>query len=276
MPPSGTPQGVSGVPRSEWGVLPSRRLKPVGNRALLGVRRGQRKLPPRERDVYIQNGGIFRCSEKTGSFVGTSPMLATFFPAKAFARNRVEQTRAIDRKKGGVNMAVSAEKRSSRVRRQASKKQPKNRTVQVRFSDEELAALDAVCESTGMTRSAVLRSWTVPGEGAGSNPVYVVTKNADAERLAMEARRIGVNVNQIARALNAEAKGRGGLLRSDTLDGCEKSLEEVRGELSKLAREVETLRQDFGSDMFSALMYSDDPGRLRRLVNYWFGMGGDA
>ena len=173
-------------------------------------------------------------------------------------------------------MAVSAEKRSSRVRRQASKKQPKNRTVQVRFSDEELAALDAVCESTGMTRSAVLRSWTVPGEGAGSNPVYVVTKNADAECLAMEARRIGVNVNQIARALNAEAKGRGGLLRSDTLDGCEKSLEEVRGELSKLAREVETLRQDFGSDMFSALMYSDDPGWLRRLVNYWFGMGGDA
>ena len=74
-------------------------------------------------------------------------------------------------------MAVSAEKRSSRVRRQASKKQRKNRTVQVRFSDEELAALDAVCESTGMTRSAVLRSWTVPGEGAGSNPVYVVTKN---------------------------------------------------------------------------------------------------
>lgn len=116
----------------------------------------------------------------------------------------------------------------------------------------------------------------MPGEGAGSNPVYVVTKNADAERLAMEARRIGVNVNQIARTLNAEAKGRGGMLRSDTLNGCEKGLEEVRGELSKLAREVETLRQDFGSDMFSALMYSDDPGRLRRLVNYWFGMGGDA
>ena len=106
--------------------------------------------------------------------------------------------------------------------------------------------------------------------------VFMISKNADAERLAMEARRIGVNVNQIARTLNAEAKGRGGMLRSDTLNGCEKGLEEVRGELSKLAREVETLRQDFGSDMFSALMYSDDPGRLRRLVNYWFGMGGDA
>ena len=68
MPPSGTPQGVSGVPRSEWRVLPSRRLKPVGNRAPLGVRRGQQKLPPRERDVYIQNGGIFRRSEKNRKF----------------------------------------------------------------------------------------------------------------------------------------------------------------------------------------------------------------
>ena len=48
-----------------------------------GGRRGQRKLSPRERDVYIQNGGIFRRSEKTGSFVGTSPMLATFFPCES-------------------------------------------------------------------------------------------------------------------------------------------------------------------------------------------------
>lgn len=37
----GTPQGVSGVPRSEWDASPSRRRKLVGNRAHLGVRRGQ-------------------------------------------------------------------------------------------------------------------------------------------------------------------------------------------------------------------------------------------
>lgn len=38
---SGTPQGVSGVPRSEWDASPSRRRKLVGNGAHLGVRRGQ-------------------------------------------------------------------------------------------------------------------------------------------------------------------------------------------------------------------------------------------
>ena len=174
-------------------------------------------------------------------------------------------------------MAVSAEKRSSRVRRQASKKQRKNRTVQVRFSDEELAALDAVCESTGMTRSAVLRSWTVPGEGAGSNPVYVVTKNADAERLAMEAKRIGVNVNQIARALNAESKSHPGSLSPGVLGECKAGLEEVRVELSKLTDEVDGLRTDFGKDVFRAmaLLWPDVPEQLEELCNYWYGERGE-
>jgi hypothetical protein len=45
--------------------------------------------------------------------------------------------------------------RSSRVRRQAAKKPNKERTVQVRFSDEELAALDAICSEKKMTLSAV-------------------------------------------------------------------------------------------------------------------------
>ena len=44
-------KGCPACPVPNGCVLPSRRLKPVGNRAPLGVRRGQRKLPPRERDV---------------------------------------------------------------------------------------------------------------------------------------------------------------------------------------------------------------------------------
>ena len=45
-------------------------------------------------------------------------------------------------------MGVSSDMRSSRVRRQAAKKPNKERTVQVRFSDEELAALDAICSDS--------------------------------------------------------------------------------------------------------------------------------
>ena len=88
--------------------------------------------------------------------------------------------------------------RSSRVRRQAAKKPNKERTVQVRFSDEELAALDAICSEKKMTRSAFLRSCVEKVQGGDVEPTYVVTRNADAERMASEAKSIGVNVNQVA------------------------------------------------------------------------------
>ena len=100
-------------------------------------------------------------------------------------------------------MGVSSDMRSSRVRRQAAKKPNKERTVQVRFSDEELAALDAICSEKKMTRSAFLRSCVEKVQGGDVEPTYVVTRNADAERMASEAKSIGVNVNQIARAQGA-------------------------------------------------------------------------
>ena len=51
-------------------------------------------------------------------------------------------------------MGVSSDMRSSRVRRQAAKKPNKERTVQVRFSDEELAALDAQGSAVLLARYA--------------------------------------------------------------------------------------------------------------------------
>ena len=63
-------------------------------------------------------------------------------------------------------MAVSAEKRSSRVRRQASKKQLKNRTVQVRFSDGGACCFGCGLREHGhdpLRRAAAGRT----GEGAG-------------------------------------------------------------------------------------------------------------
>lgn len=63
-----------------------------------------------------------------------------------------------------------------------------------------------------MTRSAFLRSCVEKVQGGDVEPTYVVTRNADAERMASEAKSIGVNVNQIARALNAESKSHPGSL----------------------------------------------------------------
>lgn len=171
-------------------------------------------------------------------------------------------------------MGVSSDKRSSRVRRQAAKKPNKERTVQVRFSDEELAALDAICSERQMTRSAFLRSCVEDAQSPVYRSVFSVTRNADAERLASETKRIGVNVNQIARVLNAESKKHPGPLTSGVLDECKTGLSEVRGELSKLIDEVDGLRTDFGNDVFSVLPDWDDPYLVRRLPklrDYWYG-----
>ena len=93
-------------------------------------------------------------------------------------------------------------------------------------------------------------------QGGDVEPTYVVTRNADAERMASEAKSIGVNVNQIARALNAETKSHPGSLSPGVLGECKTGLEEVRGELSKLTDEVDGLRTDFGKDVFRVEMGS--------------------
>lgn len=175
-------------------------------------------------------------------------------------------------------MGVSSDMRSSRVRRQAAKKPNKEHTVQVRFSDEELAALDAICSEKKMTRSAFLRSCVEKVQNGDVEPTYVVTRNADAERMASEAKRIGVNVNQIARVLNAESKSHPGSLPSGVLGECKTGLEEVRGELSKLTDEVDGLRTDFGKDVFSVLPvwdYSYLPEQIQELWDYWYGERGE-
>lgn len=152
------------------------------------------------------------------------------------------------------------------MRRQAAKKPNKERTVQVRFSDEELAALDAICSKKKMTRSAFLRSCVEKVQGGDVEPTYVVTRNADAERMASEAKSIGVNVNQIARVLNAETKSHPGSLSPGVL-----------GELSRLTDEVDGLRTDFGKDVFRAmaLLWPDVPEQLEELCDYWYGERGE-
>lgn len=144
-------------------------------------------------------------------------------------------------------MGVSSDMRSSRVRRQAAKKPNKERTVQVRFSDEELAALDAICSEKKMTRSAFLRSCVEKVQGGDVEPTYVVTRNADAERMASEAKCIGVNVNQIARALNAETKSHPGSLSPGVLGEGKKRTRNIREKTDRIAAQMGDMgtREDF-------------------------------
>ena len=115
------------------------------------------------------------------------------------------------------------------------------------LAEERLERIAALVDERGTVSSSELMETL----GASDSTV-----RRDLTRLAQEGRIVKVHGG--ARAVGAAS-------RLSVV-----SMDQTVGQL------VETLRQDFGSDMFSALMYSDDPGRLRRLVNYWFGMGGDA
>ena len=134
--------------------------------------------------------------------------------------------------------------RSTRATRQRYKKGRRDKVVRVRMNDEELSLLD---EQRGTSsRSNYLRgglyygSWDV-------RPRRVVVSVLELDRVRLELNRIGVNVNQIARARN-EHIGRLGMLEAakyqvNTKDEA-KALDKVGEELAALRYEVEGLRGD--------------------------------
>ncbi len=77
----------------------------------------------------------------------------------------------------------------------------KGRTVHVRVTDDEHAAISGAAEATGMTISAFYRSLLL--EGAGVQPMLTEDDRTILAVLREDMRMIGVNLNQVARALNS-------------------------------------------------------------------------
>lgn len=78
----------------------------------------------------------------------------------------------------------------------------KSRTLKTRVSHEEFEAIQTAADEANMTVSAFLRSLLV--EGAGVKPFLVDEDRAVIGLLLEDMRAIGVNLNQIARALNSK------------------------------------------------------------------------
>ena len=108
-------------------------------------------------------------------------------------------------------MSIDTSKRSSKATRQKNHYKSdgarRENRVEVRFSDYELQALDEVCQRIGEPRSKYLRHCIYEDRYV---PVRkeVITRNADLERLCAEVRKAGVNLNQVARALNTQVQYR--------------------------------------------------------------------
>lgn len=80
----------------------------------------------------------------------------------------------------------------------------KERTVHARITTDEYAALEEAAKAADMTVSGFFRSLTL--EGAGVRPIMTKDDRLIMAMLLEDMRMIGVNLNQVARALNS---GRG-------------------------------------------------------------------
>lgn len=75
------------------------------------------------------------------------------------------------------------------------------KTVKIRLSEGELAAIKEAADAAGMTLSAFVRSLSL--EGAGVRPFFSDSDRVILSILYENMRKIGVNLNQIARAINS-------------------------------------------------------------------------
>lgn len=71
----------------------------------------------------------------------------------------------------------------------------------MRVSEAEYAAVEAAAISASQTTSAFFRSLLL--DGAGVRPVFNNEDRAALQLLHEDMRKIGINLNQVARALNA-------------------------------------------------------------------------
>ena len=133
-------------------------------------------------------------------------------------------------------MAKEVEKRSDKATRQHYKKDRRETVIQVRMNAEELALLDG--KRGGRTRSNYLRG-ALYGSAGSHTEHEVVADTPQLDRMLMELNRIGVNINQIARAF----KGMG-MLEEIKMKPDKKAFESLRESIEGLSDEVKELRAD--------------------------------
>ena len=94
-----------------------------------------------------------------------------------------------------------------------------------------------------------------------------VVHSPEVELLLAECRRIGVNVNQIARALNMRSKYWSYYRNITTAHEAEKNLSCVKDSLDSLTEKVQDLREEFAHGVIEGLTERE----LESLREYWYG-----
>lgn len=105
-----------------------------------------------------------------------------------------------------------------------------NARMTLRLREEEIAAVEELARARGLTRAAWVRG--LVRARLFNRPVMPVDEDQVYRRAVSELHRIGINLNQIARAMNT-AVMEGQLVRSEA-----QSIEEARKEIRQIAADL--------------------------------------
>ena len=110
----------------------------------------------------------------------------------------------------------------------------RRKQVKVALDDDELAAIDAAAEALGMTRNQWIAARARGGVAAGKGGSELSLQTRRGIREVFEqVRRLGVNLNQAVRAVNAAAMPGSGMNMAMTADNLSRMRDEVRTEIRK-------------------------------------------
>ncbi|MGE7371425.1 plasmid mobilization protein [Neorhizobium sp. NPDC001467] len=107
----------------------------------------------------------------------------------------------------------------------------KGRLVNVRVTDAEHEKIEAAAKSAGMSVSAFFRSLML--EGAGVRPILTRDDRLVMAALLEDMRKIGVNLNQVARAINS-----GKVVHPAEIDLNLKNVQSIQGAVMLELREL--------------------------------------
>ncbi|HEO3627718.1 TPA: plasmid mobilization relaxosome protein MobC [Streptococcus agalactiae] len=156
-----------------------------------------------------------------------------------------------DKKHAGKRPALSERKR-------------KSGTVKIRVSESEAEAIKSKANQWGVTVSQYLRDAALNHEVRK----MIITNNSDLNLLTAEVNKIGINLNQIARRLNAstsyrECFGVSPMQEAEVLS----ELKDLQTKFASIDRQLLNAREEFSREQTDKIFDYED---YLRAKDFWF------
>lgn len=135
-------------------------------------------------------------------------------------------TRLLERELGGERVQRPVPARIGGRRKQ----------VFVSFDDGELAAIDAAADALGMTRNQWIGARARGGVAADRGSSLSLETRRTIRQVFDQVRRIGVNINQAVRSVNAAAMPASGMNLANAADNLARMNDDVRVEIKSTER----------------------------------------